>query len=156
MLIILFFAISFQQKTFSQVSVTINIGAQPDWGPVGYDYVDYYYMPDIDAYYYVPERKYIYFESKRWVFAPVLPARYKWYNPYKGYKVVVNEPRPYEHHDIYRTRYAKYKGGHGPKQEVIKYSHDNRYKNNGPGNSQHEDHGNGKNKGKGKGHGRGH
>lgn len=30
-----------------RVSVNINIGSQPAWGPVGYDYVDYYYMPDI-------------------------------------------------------------------------------------------------------------
>ena len=25
-----------------KVGVNINIGSQPAWGPVGYDYVDYY------------------------------------------------------------------------------------------------------------------
>jgi len=138
--------------TNAQVSVTVNIGSQPDWGPAGYDYVDYYYMPDIDAYYYVPEKQFIYFESNRWVFAPSLPARLRWYDPYHGYKVVVNEPRPYLHPEVYRVKYGKYKGGHGPRQVIIRDKHDNRYKNNRPGNSGHEDHGNGKNKGRGNGH----
>jgi hypothetical protein len=35
----------------AQVSLNVNIGSQPVWGPVGYDRVDYYYVPDIDAYY---------------------------------------------------------------------------------------------------------
>ena len=32
------------------LSVGVNIGAQPEWGPVGYDRADYYYMPDIGVY----------------------------------------------------------------------------------------------------------
>ena len=36
------------------LSVGVNIGAQPEWGPVGYDHADYYYMPDICVYYDVP------------------------------------------------------------------------------------------------------
>lgn len=42
----------FAVKTASaQVSVSlgVNIGSQPAWGPVGYDYANYYYMPDIDT-----------------------------------------------------------------------------------------------------------
>ncbi len=148
----LIIGLSVHQQTKAQVSVHINIGSQPDWGPVGYDYVDYYYMPDIDAYYYVPERKYIYFESNRWIFAPVLPARLRWYDPYKGYKVVVNEPRPYLHHEVYRTKYAKYKGPGRPAQVIIRDHHDNRYKNNERRDEGHRDNGNGKNKGRGRGH----
>ena len=37
-----------------RVNLNINIGSQPAWGPAGYDYVEYYYLPDIDVYYYVP------------------------------------------------------------------------------------------------------
>ena len=44
----------------AQVSVSINIGSQPTWGPVGYDYVEYYYLPDIETYYYVPRRQFVY------------------------------------------------------------------------------------------------
>ena len=32
------------------------------WGPGGYDHVDYYYMPDIDAFYKVPTRQFYYFD----------------------------------------------------------------------------------------------
>jgi hypothetical protein len=48
---------------FAQVRVNINIGSQPVWGPVGYDHVDYYYLPDIETYYYVPTRQFVYFNK---------------------------------------------------------------------------------------------
>ena len=89
-----------------KVGVNINIGSQPVWGPVGYDYVDYYYLPDIDAYYYVPGRQFIYLSNGRWIFAASLPVAYRHYNLYSGYKVVINEPRPYLHANVFRTRYA--------------------------------------------------
>ena len=53
----------------AQVNVNINIGAQPVWGPVGYDYVEYYYMPGIESYYYVPTRQFIYLTNGRWIFS---------------------------------------------------------------------------------------
>ena len=76
-----------------KVGVNINIGSQPVWGPVGYDYVDYYYMPDIDAYYYVPNRQFVYLSNGRWIFATSLPVAYRHYDLYSGYKVVINEPK---------------------------------------------------------------
>lgn len=117
------------QKADAQIRIglNINIGTQPVWGPVGYDHVDYYYMPDIDAYYYVPQRQFIYLEGNRWVFAASLPARYRGYDLYGGYKVVINEPRPYLRNTYYRTHYVKYKNWRGPRQVVIRDSHDNRY-----------------------------
>jgi len=154
-LTMLFFSIAIYQKADAQVHININIGSQPAWGPVGYDYVDYYYMPDIDAYYYVPERQFIYLENNRWVFAANLPPRYRGYNLYNGYKVVINEPRPYLHHNVYRVKYSEYRGGRGPHQIIIRDSHDERYKNNGHGNSDHQDNGNGKNRGHGNGRGHG-
>ena len=147
---VLFSLVTFKQSN-AQISIHLNIGSQPAWGPTGYDYVDYYYMPDMDVYYNVPQRQFVYLEGNRWIFASSLPARYNGYNLYNSYKVVVNEPRPYLHADVYRARYAKYKGGRGPRQVIIRDSHDQRYKNNGPGNSDHQDNGNGKNKGHGNG-----
>jgi hypothetical protein len=35
----------------SQVSVNVNIGSPPLWGPSGYSNIDYYYLPDVQAYY---------------------------------------------------------------------------------------------------------
>lgn len=108
-----------------KVNVNVNIGSQPLWGPVGYDYAEYYYLPDVDAYYYVPERRFIYLHGGRWVFAPALPAGYH-YDLNRGYKVVVNEPKPYLHPDVYRNKYGKYKGYYG-KQQIIRYSNDEKY-----------------------------
>ena len=118
---------SFISKPASaQVSVNINIGAQPVWGPVGYDYVEYYYMPGIESYYYVPTRQFIYLTNGRWIFSTALPARYGYYNIYNGYKVVINEPRPYLLFARHKVKYAKYKGYNG-RQVIIKNSNNPKY-----------------------------
>src|SRR5947207_14908973 len=111
------------QKTQAQVrvGVNINIGSQPVWGPVGYDYAKYYYLPDIDAYYYVPRRQFIYLSDGRWIFSASLPVRYH-YDLYSGYKVVINEPRPYLHANVFRERYASYRGRHD--QVIIRNSNE--------------------------------
>jgi hypothetical protein len=92
----------------AQVSVQVNIGTQPQWGPAGYDYVDYYYLPDIETYYCVPTRQYIYLEGNRWMFAASLPYRFRNYDLYGGYKVVINGRDPYRNHWEYRRRYEPY------------------------------------------------
>ncbi len=111
-------------------SLNINIGDQPAWGPTGYDRANYYYLPDVDAYYDVPNKVFIYQENNRWVNRTSLPARYRNYDLYSGYKVVVNEPKPYLKANYYRTTYGKYKNGRGPKQTIIRDSRDDKYKNN--------------------------
>lgn len=102
-----------------------NIGAQPIWGPIGYNYAEYYYLPDIDVFYYVPEHQYIYMERGYWTRSTLLPARYQSYNLYSGYKVVLNVNRPYHYAESYRKKYANYKDRHD--QEVIRNSRDPRY-----------------------------
>ena len=49
------------------VGLHVNIGTQPIWGPTGYDHVEYYYLPDIEAYYYVPQARFYYQDGGRWV-----------------------------------------------------------------------------------------
>lgn len=133
-----------------RVNANINIGNQPAWGPVGYDHVDYYYMPDIDVYYSVPERRYIYLDGGKWLFASTLPGRYKGFNLYAAPKIVINEPKPYLRADVYRVKYKNWKG---PKQVVIRDSNDEKYRNHpGKGN---KGRGNGNSKGKGNGKGKG-
>ena len=110
----------------AQIRFSINVRVQPVWGPVGYDHVEYYYMPDIDVYYYVPKRQYIYQERGRWIFTASLPARFRGYNIYNGYKVVINDdPRPYRNAETYRSKYAPYKGRHD--QPIIRNSDDPKY-----------------------------
>lgn len=96
------------QSSQAQVSVNINIGSQPLWGPVGYDYVRYYYMPEIDVYYNVATRKYTYFHGNRWVTKSKLPARYRNFDVYRTYKVVINDHNPWHHHKVNRSKYSHY------------------------------------------------
>ena len=110
----------------AQVSVNINIGAQPVWGPVGYDYVNYYYMPEYDIYYDVPARRYVYYDGGRWLFAAALPPRFASVNLYSTYKVVLNQPKAYKYHNDHKVKYVKYKGG-GFNQVIIKNSDEPKY-----------------------------
>jgi hypothetical protein len=115
------------QSATAQVHVgfNVNVATQPVWGPVGYNHVEYYYMPDIDAFYYVPSHQYVYQEGGHWRFASTLPYRFHNYDLYSGYKVVINDPYPYRHADTYRSQYGTYKGRRD--QEVIRNSQDPRY-----------------------------
>lgn len=106
-----------------QVGLQINIGVQPQWGPVGYTHVEYYYMPDIDCYYYVPRQQFVYMDGGQWRFAASLPARYGSYDMYRGYKVVVNEPRPYLRGDYYREQYRQYRGAYGQQVAIRDHHH---------------------------------
>jgi hypothetical protein len=112
------------QSVSAQIRFRINIGNQPMWGPVGYDHVDNYYLPDIEAYYNVPSHRYTYMEGGHWITRAYLPERYRGYDMYNTRKVVINEPRPYLRHNEYRDRYARSnEESHGS----IRDSHDGRY-----------------------------
>lgn len=115
-------------STKAQVNLNINIGSQPQWGPTGYDHVDYYYLPDVDAYYYVPTSQYIYLVNGTWAWRSSLPSRYRGYDLYNGYKVVMNGQRPYLSHNTHIRQYSKYKN-YGGKQGNIRNSKDVRYVN---------------------------
>ena len=107
MLVTAFF---FYNETKAQVrfNINLNIGARPDWGLEGNYSGDYYYLPEIDSYYDIPSRRFIYFDGRNWTYASELPYIYRDYDLYRGYKVIVNEPRPYLHCDFYRDRYRPY------------------------------------------------
>lgn len=96
------------QSAEAQIRVNINIGAQPLWGPVGYDYVRYYYMPEIDVYYNVASRKYTYYQGNRWVTKSKLPGRYRNFDLYRTYKVVINDQNPWSYHKRHRSDYGRY------------------------------------------------
>ena len=81
---ILFFASS---TINAQVSVNVNLGTPPSWGPSGYAAVDYYYLPDIEAYYDIRATQFIYFGGGQWIRSRNLPNQYRNYNLYNGYKV---------------------------------------------------------------------
>ncbi|RVT74914.1 hypothetical protein EOD40_12130 [Flavobacterium sufflavum] len=153
--------------TQAQVSVNVNIGTPPAWGPVGYSNVDFYYIPDIEAYYDIRLAQFIYFGNGRWIHSRYLPVRYRDYDLYRGYKVVLNDYHGRTPYVYYKTHKAKYYRGYkGKPQKSIgvyrnDYGHDNRrdfdrgndrgnnYNKHNSGNNNH-DRGNGNGNGKGK------
>lgn len=134
---VLFITATTLNKADSQVrfNLNVNIGSQPVWGPVGYDHAEYYYLPDIEAYYYVPRHQFVYLSGNRWIFSATLPPRYRNYDLYSGYKVVINKPYAYRHFDRDRRQYSRYRGRHD--QKIIRYSHDPMYRDHSKNNRGH-------------------
>lgn len=108
----------------AQLDVSINLGTPPMWGPVGYDNVQYYYLPDIESYYEIQSGMFIYLDNGIWIRSAFLPFQYQDYDLYNGYKVVLtnyhgNRPYYYFKHD-HRRYYKGYRGrpqhnyGHRP------------------------------------------
>jgi hypothetical protein len=78
--------------------------------PASYD-DDYYYLPEVEAYYSVPRHCYYYNDGNSWVTAAYLPGAYRNYNWRSAVRYEVRAPRPYMHHDMYRSRWGGYAGG---------------------------------------------
>ena len=137
--------------TQAQVSVNINIGRTPDWGPVSDRNIEYYYLPDIQSYYDVRASQFIYFGGGTWVRSNRLPNHYRNYDLYNGYKVVLNDYHgrtPYVYYDKHKVRY--HKGYHGapqhsykPRKENKHYGHGNRHNNYNRHDDRHDNHGGG-------------
>ena len=145
---ILIGCLAFKADAQVRFSVGVNIGNQPEWGPVGYDHADYYYMPDIGVYYDVPAHQYVYLNGNVWARTAYLPDRYRNYDIYHGYKVVINRPQPWRYDNDYRVKYANYRGRRD--QAVIRDSHDDKYRNHWHDNGRHngqDNHGGGKDHG---------
>jgi len=113
---VLFFAGAVQ----AQVSVNVHIGVPPPWGPVGFNEARYYYLPDVEAYYDVPSSMFIYNSGGAWVHRSHLPGKFRNYDLYGGYKVVMTDyhgDTPYKNFKENRTRYGR--GYHGEVQRTI-------------------------------------
>ncbi len=105
----LFFGGLFFIKTAeAQVNVSLNIGLQPSWGPVGYEHARFYYMPEFDMYYDVSNRYYTYYDGRNWVSHKNIPRKFRGRDFHRTYKVVVNESRPWRNHRQYYDRYHGY------------------------------------------------
>ena len=131
---------------YAQVSINVNVGAPPQWGPVGYNEVSYYYIPDVQSYYDVHAQQFIFLSNGAWIRSNNLPNRYRNYDLYNGYKVVLNDyhgTRPYTHYNEHKVKYYKgYNKGHQENYRTASNynKHDNGNHN---GNQKHNDnHGN--------------
>jgi len=148
--IMMFFA---SNSISAQLSVNVNLGLQPSWGPVGYSSVNYYYLPDIQAYYDVRATQFIYLNNGVWIRSGYLPRQYRDYDLDRGYKVVINDyhgSRPYSNYRYDRVKY--YKGYKGSPQRSIGYKNGNKnhaYNNENDNHGNYDKHGNNGNNGKG-------
>lgn len=94
----------------TQAAITSNIGSPPQWGPTGYSNFRYYYLPDVECYYDIQSAKFIYHNGFSWVHKSDLPFKYRNYDLYSGYKVVMTGyqgNRPYSKFYKYTVKYAK-------------------------------------------------
>lgn len=96
-------------KANAQVSVSVGIWTPPP----EYASVNYYYLPDVEAYYYVPTHQYVYMDGPNWVWRASLPPRYASYSIATGYKVAVDRPHPYRYFYHDRRMYGHYRGRPG-------------------------------------------
>lgn len=110
---------------YPSVDVTINIDLQPAWGPIGYDYAAYYYMPEINIYYDVNHSLFYYQSNNRWIGVEYLPPSYRVYDLFKIYKVVINYDNPWEYNRNHRSQYKHYRDDRS--QIPIRLSNDSRY-----------------------------
>ena len=117
--------LTFAGSVQSQLSVNVHIGTPPAWGPAGYNDVRYYYLPDVEAYYDVQTCMFIYMSGNNWIRRAYLPSRFRNYDLYHGYKVVMKDYRgnsPYLHFREHKMKYAK--GYHGDEQRNVRERND--------------------------------
>ena len=126
-LLVLIVVLCLASTANAQVSfgLSFNLNSQPAWGPTGNDYAEFYYLPDIEVYYNVPLHRFYYNDRGRWRYSVNLPYRYRNFNLYNSYKVVVNERNPWRNHNDYREKYANYRDRHD--QQSIRDSRDSKY-----------------------------
>lgn len=138
--IILGIGLIFASEAQSQISVNVNLGTPPLWGPSDYSNVRYYYLPDVESYYDVKTSRFIYYSGNTWVHRKSLPNQYRNYDLYNGYKVVMTDYHgnaPYTYYKQHKVKYAKgYRGEH---QKTYGSK---------PGNGNHKGKSNNKHKGK--------
>lgn len=160
--------LAFAGSVQSQVTISFNLGSPPQWGPTGYAEARYYYLPDVEAYYDIQTSMFIYSNLGTWVHRSYLPTRYRNYDLYGGYKVVMTDyhgTTPYTHFKDQKRKY--YKGYHGESQKTYgnrpgnyntqghspyrKQNVKSGYQDNRQDNGRGSDNRNGKGNGKGKG-----
>ena len=122
----------------AQVSVNVNIGKPPVWGPT-VTTEEYYYLPDIESYYDINQSQFIYLNNGVWIRSRSLPRRYRSYNLNTGHVVVLNDYHGRNPYTLHKNHKVKY------------YKNDNNWEKS-RGNEGHNDnhHGNGKGNKKGK------
>ena len=127
MILVVFFLLNGLNTSYAQIGASdkSNLDIQPAWGPAGYDYAEYYYLPDINVYYFVPEHGYYYYINRQWFYSSTLPSLYSSYNFYNAYKIVINVEAPWRNNENDIKKYSSFKGYHN--QTLIRDTRDSIY-----------------------------
>ncbi len=102
----------FAIKTTAQISVNINLGARPVYhAPQHYYYddnVDYYFLPEIEAYFDNREGLFIYFSTNRWVRSQNLPDYCGDFNINRNQRIAIDYHgnSPFGDFENHRNRYC--------------------------------------------------
>lgn len=119
-LIFIAILIVFTSSVKAQILANINVTSPPPWGPAENTEVRYYYLPDIQSYYDVQSATFIYYGNGRWHRQTSLPSRYRNYDLYDGYKVIISDYRGESPYENFREHKKKYKIGYrGEPQRTI-------------------------------------
>lgn len=98
----------FALPTKAQVSLSINIGARPDWcGHYYEDRVQYVYLPELECYYDNYEEVYVYYGPSGWCRSRYLPDYCNGYDINRAYRVVIDYRgnAPWANFDYHRNYY---------------------------------------------------
>ena len=127
LLMMIFLAmIGASQLNAQNIQININLDRQPAWGPSGYDYAQYYYIPDLNIYYDVMNALFYYLQGGEWVPNRYLPDRYRRYDLYSLYKIVINDvDQPWMSNRMHRRDFREYRNDRT--QMPIRFDEDSRY-----------------------------
>lgn len=117
--LVLSLAFGTQAQVETTKTTTTSTTTLPDWGVAENNNARYYYIPDIETYYDVKGQNFVYMKDGTWAKTNELPATYKDYDLYSGYKVVLEgEAEPYGDYDKMKVKYKK--GYKGDPQKTVK------------------------------------
>lgn len=102
--------ISLSSSLIGQLSIHLNLTPSHERRSEVSSSVNYYYLPDVEAYYDIHTSRYIYFDGRVWIRSSRLPGRYGNYDMDRGRKVVIRNYRgsaPYSQIGNHRKMYGK-------------------------------------------------
>jgi hypothetical protein len=109
-IIFLVISVAILSGCYSTSGTTGNQYSEPVWTPAYIPGARYYYFPDIETYYDVRGHNFVYLDRGEWIASDYLPQRYRDYDLYNGYKVILDRRvyDPWRFHRNYVTSYPPY------------------------------------------------
>ena len=135
-LLILGILLSIFSEADAQISVNLDLGKPPVWGPTVTNQ-EYYFLPDIGSYYDIRESQFIYLNNGVWTRANTLPGKYRTYDLNSGNIVVLKDYKgrsPYINFKNHKVKYYKINNNWEKSKGGVKFQNNGNQGNNGKGN----------------------